>query len=390
MKFSPNLSQSFDPLAWLLLLPLVVLLSACGGSGDSSPVAEPEPEPIVTPQPSVALPENNLQKNVVGDISYLTLTNRDPDCGQYVGDYVANIVDTQQSVLFDSYLTVTATDDYCTFTSNNIPNHNVGGNTSTGKDFASRVKPNSKAYVLTVPRSPVVQNSPTYIEKVAGMLTLNGILLNGVDLDVDSAFCYHPDINAPLNIGLGTRTQCGLNADWYAVPAINDSIVTLDEFSGHAFDGRYHYHGDNNGLSHHDSSNSDSLSFDPDEVDPSGSPVVGFAPDGFPIYGHYFYDEAAGGLRKAQSSWQTYTTERTTPQGSNVAAPSITTHPRGLFVEDWYYQQGSGDLDECNGMTDAYGNYGYYYTESYPFAPLCVKGQADPSFILDASAFEGE
>jgi hypothetical protein len=291
-------------------------------------------------------------------------------------------------VLLDSHLTITATDNYCTFTSNNIPNHDVGANTTTGKDFASQVKQNSKAYTLTVPRGPVKQSSPTYINKEAGMLTLNGILLNGVDLDIDSAFCYHPDINAPLSIGLGTRSQCGLNADWYAVPVINDTIVTLDEFSGHAFDGRYHYHGDNSGLSHLDSS--DTLSFDPDEVDPSGSPVIGFAPDGYPIYGHYFYDVSIGGLRKAQSSWNTYITERTAPQGSSVEAPSIITHPRGLFVEDWYYEAGSGDLDECNGMTDAYGNYGYYYTEEYPFAPLCVMGQAHTSFILDTSAFEGQ
>ena len=381
----------------------IFILSACGGSETSpgaktelepvtspdpitSPVTNPTPDP--TPDPIAVMPENNITKNIAGDISYLKLTNRHPDCAEYAGDYVANIVDVQNNVLLDSYLTVTANSTHCIFTSNNIPNHDVGANTTTGKDFASQVKANTKTYVLTIPRQPEPQTTPTYVQKRAGMLTLNGILLNGVDLDMDSAFCYHPDINAPLNIGLGTRIQCGLNADWYAVPANNTDTVTLDEFSGHAFDGRYHYHGDNEGLSYLDSD--DLLTATTAQIDPSGSPVVGFAPDGYPIYGHYFYDADLRALRKAKPSWTTYTDERITPQGSSFEAPSITTHIRGLFVEDWYYQEGLGDLDECNGMTDAYGNYGYYYTETYPFGPLCVIGQPDVSFTLDSSAFVGE
>jgi len=367
-------------------------LTACGGSEKSPELTNPEPiidpDPAPIPDPIIVIPDNNITKNIEGDISYLKLSNRHPDCAEYVGNYVANIVDLQNNVLLDSQLTVTANNTHCIFSSNNIPNHNVGGSTTTGKNFASQVQVNTKAYVLTVPRFPEQQNTATYVQKRAGMLTLNGILLNGVDLDMDSAFCYHPDINAPLNIGLGTREQCGLNADWYAVPANNPDIVTLDEFAGHAFDGRYHYHGDNEGLSHVAAEGT--ITLNSDEVDPSGSPVVGFAPDGYPIYGHYFYDAQTSELRKARSSWTSYSNERETPQGSSVTAPSITTHIRGLFVEDWYYQAGLGDLDECNGMTDAYGNYGYYYTETYPYGPLCMKGQPDASFTLDSSAFVGE
>lgn len=370
-------------------LLIASLLFGCGDSEEQS-VAIPEAEQpdLTLPKPDDDIPENNTHKNAQGDISYLKLTNRHPDCAEYVGNYLANIVDVQQGVLLTSQLTITANESHCIFVSNNIPNHDVGANTTTGKNFASQVKENSQAYTLTVPRNPTQQARASYVDKVAAKLTLNGILLNGVDLDMDSAFCYHPDINAPLNIGLGTRTQCGLNADWYAVPANNPEIVTLDEFSGHAFDGRYHYHGDNDGLSN--VSSDDSLSFDVSEYSPSGSPVVGFAPDGYPIYGHYFYDVEIGALRKAKSSWKTYSTERLTPSGSIVDAPSIDSHMRGLFVEDWYFESGSGDLDECNGMTDIYGNYGYYYTETYPYGPICVKGTPDPSFVLDASASSGQ
>ncbi len=335
---------------------------------------------------SDSIPDNNIFANVDGEISYTKLTNRHSDCAEYAGEYYAKIHDLQQNVILNNQLKVSVNDTHCLFESNNIPQHDVGGNTTTGKDFASRVAENSTPYQLKVPRNPSLSDTVHYIEKQAGKLTLNGILLNGVDLDMDSAFCYHPDISAPLNIGLGTRQQCGLNAEWYAVPANNPDIVTLDEFTGHAFDGRYHYHGDNQALSYHSHQPHSDITGQSD-VDPSGSPVIGFAPDGYPIFGHYVYDVELGGVRKVSSSWQTKEGERAPPQGASITPPSITTHPRGLFVEDWQYVEGSGDLDECNGMTDAYGNYGYYYTETYPFGPVCTRGVPDPSFTVDASAF---
>jgi len=383
VKLQLNSSEIFTLKSFtkLTLLTFTILLYSCGGGSDNTRSDEtPDNSPVLP-----ILPENNLTANPQGDISFTKLSNRNPDCAAYVGQYHATIHDVQQSEVLDSYLTVTADNENCTFASNNIPNHDVGANTTTGKDFASTVQANTTSFILTVPRFPTKQTQASYVRKIAGMLTLNGILLNGVDLDMDSAFCYHPDINAPLNIGLGTRQQCGLNADWYAVPANNPGIVTLDEFTGHAFDGRYHYHGDNDGLSFVDEAINQVANLS--DIDNSGSPVIGFAPDGFPIYGHYFYDRESGALKKAKSSWRTYETERETPAGSNISAPSIATHTRGIFVEDWFYQEGSGDLDECNGMTDAYGNYGYYYTEDYPYGPICVFGQPNSSFVQEASAF---
>jgi len=383
MNQGPSISQ----ISALLMLSSF-LLSGCGGSSTDAPPAS-TPAPDTTPEPEQStLPPNNLTNNQQGDISYLTLTNRNPDCGAYVGQYHADIIDVQQQLVLESELTVTSDNDSCTFTSNNIPNHDVGEDTTTGKDFASAVQQNTVGYVVSVPRQPQKTDIAKYVQKIAAKLTLNGILLNGVDLDMDSAFCYHPDINAPLNVGLGTRQQCGLNADWYAVPAYNKDIVTLDKFTGHAFDGRYHYHGDNEGLSTVVSS--DSVSIDNDNIDLSGSPVIGFAPDGFPIYGHYFFDNELGELREIKSSWTTLSSERATDASADFDAPPISTHPRGMFVEDWVYEPGFGDLDECNGMTDAYGNYGYYYTKDYPYGPICTFGAPDSSFTLDSSAFIGQ
>ena len=113
----------------------------------------------------LVIPDNNTQRNSTGDISYQKLTNRHPDCAEYVGNYWAQIVDVQQGLSINSYLTITANQRHCTFTSNNIPNHDVGHNTTTGKNFSSMVKANAKAYILKVPRQPEVKESPTYIQK---------------------------------------------------------------------------------------------------------------------------------------------------------------------------------------------------------------------------------
>ena len=50
-----------------------------------------------------------------------------------------------------------------------------------------------------------------------------------------------------------------------------------------------------------------------------------------------------------------------------------------MYVDDYEYQEGSGDLDECNGRVTN-GRYGYYVTSSYPWVMKCFKGTPDSSF----------
>ena len=91
--------------------------------------------------------------------------------------------------------------------------------------------------------------------------------------------------------------------------------------------------------------------FTPEEV-AAESQLVGYAFDGFPIY---------TGIDQYTSSWQL--TDET------------------LFATDTWaahtYVEGSGDLDECNGLTDADGNYAYYTTETFPYIMGCYKGIVD-------------
>ena len=122
--------------------------------------------------------------------------------------------------------------------------------------------------------------------------------------------------------------------------------------------GAYHYHGNPKAL------------FD-DHDNKMASPVIGFAADGFPIFGSYFDDN--GTIRKATSSYQLKQGNR--PSGAGNPGRTYD----GTFVDDYEYIEGAGDLDECNGMS-VNGIYGYYVTDSYPYLLGCFQGTPNTSF----------
>lgn len=80
--------------------------------------------------------------------------------------------------------------------------------------------------------------------------------------------------------------------------------------------------------------------------------LLGYAFDGYPIY---------TGNDQYTSSWE-LTDE-------------------SLFASDTWnahsYVEGLGDLDECNGLTDADGNYAYYTTDTFPYVLGCYTGVVD-------------
>jgi hypothetical protein len=104
------------------------------------------------------------------------------------------------------------------------------------------------------------------------------------------------------------------------------------------------------------------------------SPLIGFALDGYPVYGPWAYanPDGTGGLRRMRSSYRLRSiarrqdwadgTQLTPAQyGPDVDAD----HPLGSFSEDYQYVAGSGDLDESNGRfakTPEYpdGTYAYF------------------------------
>lgn len=90
--------------------------------------------------------------------------------------------------------------------------------------------------------------------------------------------------------------------------------------------------------------------------------LLGFALDGFPIYG------STG----ARSSWQLRQIAKRTvlPDGTELTPaqegpPVSAEYPLGSFTEDYEYAAGSGDLDEHNGRAFN-GTYAYFLTATYP------------------------
>lgn len=119
------------------------------------------------------------------------------------------------------------------------------------------------------------------------------------------------------------------------------------------------------------------------------SPLIGFAYDGFPIYGAYGFKntDGTGGIVRMKSSYalRSITTRTTYADGSPVTAgPAVsTTYPLGYFREDYEYIAPTASqpdyLDSHNGrfcVTPEYpaGTYAYFCTvdaqhnSAYPYA----------------------
>jgi hypothetical protein len=113
------------------------------------------------------------------------------------------------------------------------------------------------------------------------------------------------------------------------------------------------------------------------------SPLIGFAYDGFPIYGAYGYKNAdgTGGITRIKSSYslRNITTRTTSPTGAAVSSGPIvsTTYPLGYFREDYQYNITSTStpdyLDEHNGR--------FCVTPEYPNGIYCYFATVDASWI---------
>jgi hypothetical protein len=113
------------------------------------------------------------------------------------------------------------------------------------------------------------------------------------------------------------------------------------------------------------------------------SPIIGFAFDGFPVYGCYAYTNTngTGAIKRMKSSYRMRNmTDRTTlPDGTILSpalyGPSFATVPLGGYQEDFEYVPGLGDLDDHNGrfcITPEYplGIYAYFVTLDSALTPV--------------------
>jgi len=138
---------------------------------------------------------------------------------------------------------------------------------------------------------------------------------------------------------------------------------TLDTCSGHPATGTYHYHGYPPCLA--ETSLGDSP---PGSSDASHSSILGWAWDGFPIYGPWGYSDPMDSSSAIKNVLSSYT----------CTASDCTDY------NNWSYAESNGDLDECNGrfgVTPEFPDGMYYYVFSvkeadghvqFPGVPYCT------------------
>lgn len=277
------------------------------------------------------------------DISDALLSNRRPECSYYAENLTSAVSDLKRGLSFTGNvaISVAADSSECVITANSIPNHDFNDASAA---FATNVSAVDAEF--RIPLNPAFASSPTAIS----LTTDTGILLNGVKIDLLAAACY--------NVG-DERIGCNdMDQPWRFDPMSPLTQFGTDSHNAHTQpDGTYHYHGNPLALF--------------DQQGASESPLIGFAADGFPIFGSYINDN--GAIRAVTSSYQLKTGSR--PQSANDPGGTYD----GTFVDDYHYVAGSGDLDECNGMMRN-GAYGYYIVNQYPWVLACFKGTPNTSF----------
>ncbi|MGK0386957.1 MAG: hypothetical protein ACI849_001576 [Patiriisocius sp.] len=236
------------------------------------------------------------------------------------------------------------------------------------------------------------ENTGTKTETNPGNI---GTFINGVSLfDYRDGTAWNPDTNSFCG-GPGNPPCPGgpmAVQDWNR-DAVVYELGGFDCAKGHPAMGNYHHH-------------QNPSAFDLDLVviseicnlyDADGlyvidetehSPLLGFANDGFPIYGAIGFtnSDGSGGLTRILTGYQlrTITIRNTHADGTAVSngAPINNTYPLGTFREDYEWVAHAGEdqyLDNHNGrfsITPEYpaGTYTYYttvdadYNSAYPYA----------------------
>jgi len=284
------------------------------------------------------------------DITNAVLTETSHDCSDYAASYQSKVKDVKNGTDFVGQLTIASGSDSCKVTANAIPNYDF--NDSSAK-FATDVSEQSVS--LSIPRDPIIAESSSELS----LLYYGGVMLNGVVLDQVANGCYMPDDAAADQDG-NIANGCGLWVDWRLDP-LGKISLGADSHNAHTQPGGlYHYHGNPYAL------------YDTQDAS-KASPVIGFAADGFPIFGPLFEDEKTGEVVEAVSGYTIKSGTRPTVDNSPGGSYD------GTYVQDYEFTD-AGTLDECNGQT-VNGQYGYYVTKTYPYVMGCYTGTPDYSFF---------
>ena len=241
---------------------------------------------------------------------------------------------------------ISVTDEHVIINSSGIPSYDIGqpngwpdGNPSTPAAH------DNTFYILREPSIESGTKTSTPLGNIA-------VLTNGVPLfNALDAFSFN-------NLGIWNR-----NAHYWEGDG-------MDSCNGHPApgrtlqDGNYHHHFYPVCLLNEHYSSFDNTQH---------SPIIGWAFDGFPIYGPFGYSDMDGsnGVFRMKSGYQLrdITQRQILPDGSQLSesdyGPDVSnSFPLGAYLEDYEYVVDSGHLDEFNGhitFTPDYPNGIYHY-----------------------------
>jgi len=281
------------------------------------------------------------------DITDAVFDSRDPACADYSGSFNSSVLDVGRHLGFNGTVEIADGAASCTIASNSIPNHDF----NDGGMFANDVQEVMATFWIDASPGDAASTTPLTLEYD------DGVFLNGVKLDQLAAACYGIG-GEPLG---HEKIGCfDSNTPWRYDPMFDTGGFGTDRNHAHTQpNGAYHYHGDPEAMY--------------DLTGSTESGLIGFAADGYPIFGPFIDDN--GVIRRVLSGY-------TLKVGPRVSQPGEGAFPGGSydgrFVDDWEWT-GAGDLDECNGMS-VDGVYGYYVTDGYPWVLACFKGTPHESF----------
>jgi YHYH protein/Fibronectin type III domain len=235
-------------------------------------------------------------------------------------------------------------------TANGVPNHQIGTFPNSGNPNTPTVQSNVTFSATLTPTKGTSNNTSRSL----------GYALNGVKFD--------PGTGGSCPATATKASDCtALGQGAYSLEALQTFFdFGVDSNNAHVQPGGvYHYHGMPEGIL----TAAGVTSASPKMV------LIGWAPDGFPIYARYGYSIATDAKSALKVIKGSYVVDTVADSGR----PSAANIPLGTFPTDWNYVAGSGDLDDCNGrfgVTPEFPNgiYHYYATDTYPYLTRCFKG----------------
>ncbi len=267
-----------------------------------------------------------------------------------INSFVSLTQSDVQEVWFDaSYIYVKHT---------GVPSHDIGRADGNNPAYARNLNRTSR-----LPRTPGVNGTTA---------TGNG----GIGVMVNGALLFNPGDAMSYN-----------NANTWFRNALTFEGATFDIGPGHSAPqggtpgnstpGQYHYHiGPTALLNQIDAGNTGSRH----------SPIIGFAFDGYPIYGPYGYanpNDPSSAIKRLDTSYKVRDdltalgaarnslTEGGATLASNLRGPAVSaTYPGGAFLQDYKYVAGLGDLNEYNMR--------FMVTPEYP--------QGTPAYVMTLDA----